>query len=93
MVETSGQHEQRNSEHLAYGLSLAPVIAARKQLKALTDVPSRTAEGNNRQSYVLLKIVLLKYFSNIAEYRSYRCHLRVIQFLFLFEYNFLKHLV
>lgn len=58
MVETSGQHEQRNSEHLAYGFSLAPVIAARKQLKALTDVPSCTAEGNNQQSYVLLKIVL-----------------------------------
>lgn len=75
MVETSGQHEQRISEHLTYGLSLAPVIATRKQLKALTDVPSRTAEGNNWQSYVLLKIVFSKYFSNITEYsRSYRCH-------------------
>lgn len=55
MVETSGQHEQRNLEHLTYGLSLAPVIATRKQLKALEG--SCTAEDNHWQSYVLLKIV------------------------------------
>lgn len=57
MVETSGQHEQRNLEHLTYGLSLAPVIATRKQLRELTGVPSSKAEGKNWQSYVLLKIM------------------------------------